>query len=237
MNNRKAKLSVKEGSALLSSFSQQKAAAKEKPLDPEVYNIVIGVLLGHSWIKKSKSSAAICIQMWENDPHYCNYIHNKFFENNYCASKKPYILRYTRLSINQSNKSAHLPWGSKGFFANLLRTYSFDFFNQHHELFYKDNQKVVPPEIRKYLNAQVLSAWIMDSGSRLDRETLLYTEFTKLQDIESLQDALSFNFGLKLIVKEESPEYFLYLSKDQLAHLQTIVKPFILPSMYYKIHG
>jgi hypothetical protein len=119
-------------------------------------------------------------------------------------------------------------------------TLSYPCFNDYYNLFYNNGKKSIPLNIAELLTARGLAQWIMDDGGRDGNGLRLYTNSFTKKDLELLQQALKKNFDLNANIihvnkKINSSQFKLYIKVESMIKLKLLVKPFMLPSMYYKI--
>ena len=102
-----------------------------------------------------------------------------------------------------------------------------------HSVFYRDKVKVIPHDLK--LDSTMLSVWFMDDGSRC-REFDVYLN-TQQFDAESqkiLLEAL-YKLGLEATLNKDKEYKRIRFLKKSIPRLFEIMKPNIVPSMYYKI--
>lgn len=104
---------------------------------------------------------------------------------------------------------------------------------QIHSLFYNDGTKVIPVDLQ--LDSVALAVWFMDDGSRC-RESDVYLN-TQQFDTKSqliLIQALK-KLGLDATLNKDKEYQRIRFLKKSIPRLFALVKPHIIPSMYYKI--
>lgn len=109
--------------------------------------------------------------------------------------------------------------------------------NYYHELFYKDNVKIIPRNLEELLTARGLAYFIMDDGGKsVYNQTILHTRFFKKEDVEYLQTVLNKNFELRTRLEEKTQnQWVIYIPVRQKIKLIDIVGPFMHKSMLYKV--
>jgi hypothetical protein len=75
----------------------------------------------------------------------------------------------------------------------------------------------------------------MDDGGKSRNGVVFYTNCFSPQDLDLLQNALSSRFGLQTTRQKSKPGAKLYLSPKQIPLFSHLVKPFLVPSMEYKL--
>ena len=119
-----------------------------------------------------------------------------------------------------------------------FRTWSYSSFNWIHEMFYVNGKKVVPINIGEYLTPLALAIWIQDDGSRRGNGLKLCTNCFTINECEILVKALKDNFNLNCTIQKTGIEnqFIIYIKVESMDTLRDIVKPFIVPSMKYKLN-
>lgn len=119
-----------------------------------------------------------------------------------------------------------------------FRTISHPSLTKLGDLFYKDRKKIVPPSINQLLTEPMsLAVWFMDDGSKNRNDGLILNTqcFTK-HETELLRECLKKNFGIEHIsLQADKNGWRLYIQKASTTLMTNIMRPFILPSMMYKM--
>jgi hypothetical protein len=101
---------------------------------------------------------------------------------------------------------------------------------------YRTGRKIIPLKIGEYFNALVLAVWIMDDGSYNKKRTDISTYSFSLGEIELLSKCLDEKFGVTMKwYRDRDIGYRMYCSKCNTERLVSIIEPYIIPSMRYKI--
>jgi len=109
-------------------------------------------------------------------------------------------------------------------------------FNEYRELFYELNKKIVPENISKLLTARGLAFWIMDDGSRQGSGLHISVYGFSNQDVDKLMFTLQDKFNLKCSIhynRDNKPR--IYIFKESMDTLITLVKPYFIKEMLYKL--
>ena len=108
------------------------------PHNKKILEIIYGSLLGNSYIEKHGNGSRISFSQESNHEKYLLWLHNKVAEQGYCNPSTPKI---------QSRM------GPKGKIRYILRFHSFTYqsFNEIHNLWYNNNKKRIPMNIEEYL--------------------------------------------------------------------------------------
>lgn len=110
-------------------------------------------------------------------------------------------------------------------------------FNELYYLFYKDNKKVVPDNIYDILNPIALAHWIMGDGAILNKGLVLCTDSFTLQEVINLSNVLQIKYDINSTIqgwKNGRPR--IYILQESMPKLINLIKPYMLPSMFYKLH-
>ena len=197
------------------------------PHNYNVISIIIGALLGDAFAEKHGNGTRICFQQEHTNSAYLLWFHHYLSELGYCNPIKPKI--QSRL-------------GKKGKLIHILRfkTYTYSSFNWIHESFYNNSSKIVPTDylIEEFLSPLSLSVWIQDDGCKSGSGLKLSTNSFSYEEVLFLSDILRKKYNLKVSVQKSGVlnQYVLYISKFSMENLVIIIKPFLHPSMYYKLN-
>jgi hypothetical protein len=109
-------------------------------------------------------------------------------------------------------------------------------FNIFRKMFYVSNVKVVPNNIYELLTPRGLAFLIMDDGSRhgsgLHISVYAFTD----EDVDKLMFTLQDKFNLKCSIhynRDNKPR--IYIFKESMDNLITLVKPYFINDMLYKL--
>tara|TARA_B100000315_G_C14407152_1_gene509270 strand:- start:241 stop:837 length:597 start_codon:yes stop_codon:yes gene_type:complete len=110
--------------------------------------------------------------------------------------------------------------------------------NVYRELFYKDKIKIIPDNITEMLTSPLsLAVWYMDDGhKRTDCNALrLHTNSYSFEEQMKLKKCLSKNFDIDVNIHKAAKHFVLYVPSREGNKFCSIVKPYIIPSLQYKI--
>tara|TARA_Y100000310_G_C20461514_1_gene705602 strand:+ start:270 stop:866 length:597 start_codon:yes stop_codon:yes gene_type:complete len=106
-------------------------------------------------------------------------------------------------------------------------------------IFYPNGKKRIPDNLIDWLTDNIaLAVWYFDDGYYYprDRCAYIYLGRVSLEEAETSQIAIIEKFKLSVRVLDKKTKGFaLYFSPQETLKLAEIVRPFILPSMAYKI--
>lgn len=208
---------------------------RDKPIvfSKNAYQLILGSILGDGSISK-----------------YCKPINSKLLLNSKLVIKHSLIQKdyasYKQLLFEQENIIMHqtIDENCKNPIINgriinshgeiIIVTQRNSSFNKFRNLFYQD-VKAISEEIYKLTNLG-LAIWFMDDGSKHKLSYYLHTECFSYEDHLILQDMLLKNFKINTSIHHNRGKYVLYISAKSKVTFTGIVKPFVCPSMLYKLH-
>jgi len=114
-----------------------------------------------------------------------------------------------------------------------------------HQLFYKQNGltpaglprfvKVIPLNIYELLTPSSLAYWIMGDGSKQNNGIHLSVYAYTLAECDLLVEALNRKFNINCTLHKHNKGPRIYLDKASTLLVRDLVKPYFVPSMYYKL--
>ncbi|MBI2674495.1 MAG: hypothetical protein HY505_02865 [Candidatus Yanofskybacteria bacterium] len=121
-------------------------------------------------------------------------------------------------------------------------TVSHGAFRFYAQQFYKEKKKVLPKLIKKWLSPIVMAVWFMDDGSvksKRHRALILNTQSFSKSELQTLVGILEERFGVRMVLRKQSRKqveiYQLITTSESVERFVEIIKPYILPSMRYKL--
>jgi len=193
--------------------------------DTRIIEIIYGSLLGDGHAEKRNNGKGTRITFQQESSHddYLLYLHSLIANLGYCNTNIPKII--TRL-------------GNKGKIRKYIKfsTWTYDQFNYIHESWYLNKIKVLPKDLNKYLTPLALSIWIMDDGSKSGSGLKISTNCFSLEENEYLIYLLKSLYNIDATIHSTGyiNQYNIYIPSKSMPILVNIVKPYIIPSMYYK---
>lgn len=198
--------------------------------DKQLLSVLVAHLLGNAHAERRKYSIRLYIHIQSRNVEYIFWCHKFFAERGYCSPKKPVVKK----QIAKKNK---IDYSIK------FTTFSFSSLNYLYNHFYKiENdstgkilyRKIVPTNISTLLTTKALAIWIMSNGIKEESGLKISTESFSLQDNVLLQQALYEKYSIKPSIQRDKNKSFLYFTNSDIYVLYTLIKPDILPCMYYK---
>jgi hypothetical protein len=121
-----------------------------------------------------------------------------------------------------------------------IRTLNFPCLNKYHDIFYKDKIKVVPINIQDLLTPIGLAHLLMGDGYFHNGVVLICSESFTKEEQKLLTVALQSKFGIKAALNKRvsssgTLSYRIRISKKSMNKLITLVTPYFIPEMLYKL--
>ena len=117
-------------------------------------------------------------------------------------------------------------------------TYGHRLLGEFRERFYKGGQKIIPNNLEKDITLIGLAVWFMDDGSiksKSHKGMFLNTQGFEENDVIKLQKILENKFGIKSTRRKDKNGKQIYLGGKSGEKFITLIKPYIISSMKYKI--
>lgn len=185
-------------------------------LNKEMYPIVIGTLLGDGSLVETFSKNNLRLQI-----EHCNaqksYVFWKY------EALKPLVLTPPQYTLRTQS------W--------RFRTISHPEFTAIGRLFYRGRTKIVPKEITSLLTPITLAVWFMDDGARYaNGAPFLNTQCFERSEVTHLQRSLAERFSIHdTSLHRDKNGWRLYIKTASADRFRSIVRPFMLPALKYKI--
>ena len=128
-------------------------------------------------------------------------------------------------------------WGVeyKKYWFSTLSHGAFRFYGKQ---FYKQKRKIIPRLIGKWLTPVAMAIWFMDDGSiksKRHRALILNTQSFTKPELIGLIEVVKKKFGVEMTFRKQRDLYQLAVSGESAKKFADIVRPYILPSMAYKL--
>lgn len=197
------------------------------PLNKNILSIIYGSLLGDGFAEKRKGGKGTRICFYQEGSHtdYLLYLHSLIANLGYCNTKLPKIS--TRL-------------GKQGKIRSIIRfnTWTYESFNWIYNEWYDNKIKRIPLSLKDYFTPLTLAIWIMDDGCKSGKGLKLSTNSFKYNELLFLIKLFYDKYDIKVSIVKTGVynQYDLYIWKESIPKLFNLVKPYIIPSMKYKIN-
>ena len=218
------------------------------PHNIDILSAIFGGLLGDSYaekrVGKTRTSTRITMNQGNCNQEYLFAAHKFLSSCGYCSIEKP----KQKTVILKNNKT---------YFFRQIHTYSFASFNWLRDAFYPNGIKCIPTTelLEQYLTPLALAVWISDDGSATKTGGVrIATNCFSEQDILRVCKFLKYKYGIlattpkagKYGILATTPkagpsqkgkqQYNLYIRKQSVPILITILSHLMAPSMLRKLH-
>lgn len=188
-------------------------------------SVIIGLLLSDGWLiipVSTRKNARLGFSQSLSHSSYVWFVFNILLH--YCNNLP---------NLRKRNRSG-IPLYSLEFFTRVLSC-----FTQLHSLFYPKGVKIIPENIYDLLTPVALAHLIMGDGQTSRHGLVLCTNSYSIQDVVRLMNVLMIRYRLECNIREfrsnRKLEYMIYIRHGSMPLLRTIVKPYMHPSMLYKL--
>ena len=188
--------------------------------------LIIGSLLGNSYMKKNKLDNSIIITFVKcsNNMEYLILFHKLLKKFGVLDPKKKLKLKKI---ISKNNK--------------VLFKYSLDSYNLYnmdwlYKIFYKNNKKIVPTKknLDKLLTPLSLSVWYLDIIPKELKPEISRFDI-KNKDLENISYVFKNKYNIETTIILEKDIIAIYIKNTSKNIFIELIKPIILPSLEYKL--
>lgn len=193
-------------------------------LTSEQKQILVGSLLGDAHLESryKLGCATLRIEHSYKQRGYVDWLHNEF---------KEWVRTCPR-------KKRQWSWGKQQDKYGFI-TYGHRILGKFRKLFYRNGRKIIPGNIESYLTPLGLAVWFMDDGSiksKRHKGMFLNTQAFKKSEVEKLQKVLRKKFAIQTVNRKDKNGWQIYiLGKENAENFMKLIRPYIIPSMQYKI--
>jgi hypothetical protein len=213
---------LKSFNILTNSAQRKYKKLKDTPLTFEQKSLIFGSTLGDGSIILSQRRK------------------NAYFKVDHCEKQKDYLFWKRSVLgslVNTIRKNIDKRQNSIMYSFNTI---SHKDLNLLRDLLYKDNIKVIKPEIETYLNDLSLAIWFMDDGTKSGKNNYrIATDCFSEEENYILTNILYQKFNIKPTVckytRNEKQYYYLHINKFYSSIMTDIIKPYIVECLKYKI--
>lgn len=203
-----------------------RAIKKIGPHNQEILSVIIGSMLGDSYGEKHGEGTRFTFQQEESNMEYLVWFHKFLADRGYCSNIIPKI----NIRLGKNGKIRYF---------YRFKSFTFTSLDWIRELYYKNGVKIVPLNLSEYLTPLALAIWIQDDGGIVSAGLKISTNCFTFQEVEYLCKIL--NDKYQLLPKPQSAgvpnQYIIYFPKNSMNLLSNLVKPYMVPSMRYKLNG
>lgn len=193
---------------------------------PHQFDVIIGSLLGDARLE--------CRSIGFKHPITARFrVHHGEKQKDYVFWKyeilKDFVLKEPKESVWENPKrSLHeVSW--------YFHTKSLREFGMLHHLFYSDGVKILPENIFNLLTPRAIAVWFMDDGSNNGENLTISTHSFSYDEQTCIADFFKNRYGITPTVVKDRTKFKLAISRHDYARFLDIVRPFVIPSMNYKI--
>lgn len=212
------------------AISQKQRFCRIGPHNIDILSMLVGSLLGDGWAEKRSNSTRFVLHYSAKNVEYIMWWHKYLSARGYCSNTKPRI--YKQIGKKQ-----------KIYYSIKVRTWSFFSLNYIYDSFYVEGTKIRPnlEFLEVFCTPLAIAIWFMDDGSKHSCGGVqFHTNCFTLDEVQTLQGFLYQKYGLNSTrTKKQGMDpnrgYILYIPKKDLPLFISIVKPYMHPSMYYKL--
>lgn len=194
-------------------------------ISDKAHQIILGSLLGDGSIVRKGTNCLFTKLHSIKQKEYVEYVYNLLKKENFevkLVRRKGYkheiedrvIEDNDRIYLNSSVNQA---------------------FNKYKEKWYFP-KKMIPDSIFE-LDALGLAIWFMDDGTSNKSSFYFSTHCFSYEDHEKLVKMMKRNFNIECAIHRNKDKYILYIKSKDKQHFIDLIKPYICPSMNYKIIG
>jgi LAGLIDADG DNA endonuclease family/NADH-Ubiquinone oxidoreductase (complex I), chain 5 N-terminus len=204
------------------------------PHNIDIISIIVGSTLGDSHLEKRKRGIGtrVKFEQCSKNTEYLMWFHKYLSSRGYCTIKEPVLRKRIR------EKGVIL-------YHYVVNSYTFSSFNWLHDMFYtldiSQNKyiKIVPLNLEEYLTPLALAIWFMDDGSICGSSVKIATNCFTDKEILFLCYILKKKYNIICSKMKDGRKKgcSLYIYKSSLPIFSCLIKPYMLPSMYYKLNN
>ncbi len=183
--------------------------------------IIIGTLLGDGYLEQNgRYKRFVCGHGWKQE-EYIKWKFNLLSEVTQCR------LDYKRRQDPRNNRI---------YYSLQLRSISSSLWDEFYDLFYKNQHRTIPDNLPDIISAQMLAVWLMDDGyRRSDCNALrLNTQGYGYREHQLIKQSLK-KLGIQSTIHHQAGYLVTYIPSSSMDVLRSTVRPYLIPTMEYKI--
>ena len=205
-------------------FSGKSIAYDIKSAPYELQQLVIGSLLGDgSYVRSSSSNSSGCLLSIGHGMSQYSYLKYKFdILDKYDLVNKISIRKYEDSRFKNPNyEECRIKSRTNPLFTKIRLSC------------YKEGKKYINFDVIQYLDALGLAIWFMDDGYVTNNSCIFSTCSFSIEEQKKLSYFLLGKFGLHFTVGKNDNS--MYLKSEDFELFKSIVYPYILPDLQYKL--
>jgi len=198
-------------------------------LNKKQKDIIVGSLLGDGTMRIGENARNANFKV-EQGLEQKDYVFWKYFKLEPWVFTPPKVsFRYQQVTKKKYPKS----WWFRTIRHPLLTEIYYDFYVGSN---YRTGKKVIPKWIKDSLTPLVLAVWIMDDGSFNRNIIDISTYAFSLQDVKGIQRIFEERYQVKTsCYRDRNLGHRLYFPCNETKKIIQIIRPYIIPTMIYKI--
>lgn len=226
LNSPKEKLSIEKwGSNLGSTVGWGKYTNIQRTmikLPPFQYSVIVGIMLSDGNLSFSNNKSKNARLRLKQSYAHIKYLWSTFLILSHYCNILPVIRKAN--------------WNGSVNYSIEFTTRSLPCFTELYDKFYLKGKKIIPNNIYELLTPVALAHMIMGDGLSHSSGLYLCTDSYSLQDTIRLLNVLLIRYNFNCRIREHNPGQFrIYIRKQSINDLITLVKPYLHPSFYYKL--
>ena len=186
--------------------------------------------IGKNRIEKRITGTRICFQQENKNVKYIK-SNLKFLS----------LHGYTFKVENKQKKEIRIGHKGEKRFIYRFKTYSFSSQNWQHKYFYINNKKVIPFSILdKYFTPFSQAIQIMDDGTKAGSGQRICQQSFEKEEVYNFSKFIKKKYNQnnnQHISNEVKQQYYIYIKRDSIDLLFSLIKPYLIKSMYYKFNN
>jgi recombination protein RecA len=197
-------------------------------ISPKQRSLIIGSLLGDGTMRIGKGCVNANFKV-EQGLVQKDFVFWKY------SILRPLVFTEPRISYRYTEKREKYP--KSWWFRTIRHPFLTDIYNMFYiSDGYRTGRKIIPKDIKSYLDPLALAVWVMDDGSYSQRKIDISTYSFLESEINLLQNVLRQKFNIVIkYYKDRDKGYRMYCNTKETKQLIKIISPYMIPSMMYKI--
>jgi recombination protein RecA len=204
--------------AVVSADNAEGSRSFDVDLSPNQESVLIGTLLGDG-----------CLAM--HGHHARLHVKHKAAHRSLAEFKRSAFENYLSMQLHEFDQCL----GGKRYPCVQFVTRTSPVFTHWRRRFYVDGRKQVPADITDLLTPLAIAVWFMDDGSADHCGVTIQTHSFDDHEVERLKQALLEGFDIVASLRANKGRSILYIGKQQLPKFESIVRPFVLEDLEYKL--
>ncbi len=190
------------------------------------FDVIIGSLLGDARLEcrsvglRSPITARLRVHHGEKQKEFVFW---KYDALKNLVSKEPREIKW----INPKRSLLEISW--------YFHTRSSEALGMLHGYFYKNGEKILPENIFDFFTPQMMAAWFMDDGSNIGAGFTLSTHSFSREEQMRIAAYLENRYAITATIVKDRAKFKIGVGRNDRDRFVDIVRPFIIPSMIYKI--